>query len=216
MRVEGDISQHDIMNKLFLLLAPTFALRARLIVPHLNQSFMVESWLIPLNGISGYLIPVNDCQNVKPIIEPWIALIQEPISCLSGAKAIVTKKYFKTDLPMVLMTEWDAINATEPFIVLIQQDGNLLELFILTIIIPIGLLIGLLMYGWYRELLKREKAPVTLVEALPIIEFQGESCICNTKNNSFQGPICLEDFQEGEELKKLPCHHYYHISCINR
>lgn len=36
----------------------------------------------------------------------------------------------------------------------------------------------------------------------------------DTESNYQECPICLEDFQNGETVKKLPCNHLFHSDCI--
>jgi hypothetical protein len=43
-----------------------------------------------------------------------------------------------------------------------------------------------------------------------------QSKSADTESQQNQCSVCLEKFQEGEELRILPCFHKYHKSCIDR
>jgi|SRR5215212_8866227 len=75
-------------------------------------------------------------------------------------------------------------------------------------------IIGLVYYGLnkFKKDIMRSKIRVLFTKEtlniLPIYKFSGEE----TENCT----ICLEEYYKDEELRKLPCNHYFHILCIDR
>ena len=49
------------------------------------------------------------------------------------------------------------------------------------------------------------KCPVSGAEGVPAEARAQEEC-----------PICLCDFEHGEELRRLPCGHFFHRECVDR
>ncbi|KAI7834835.1 hypothetical protein BX661DRAFT_175624 [Kickxella alabastrina] len=90
-----------------------------------------------------------------------------------------------------------------------------LDVLFITILSPL-LMMGFI-YVLYRLRLRqnrlRDLAPQDLVKSLPINTFnhakyrEGEPAEC---------AICLDDFEDGDELRVLPCKHQYHALCIDR
>lgn len=37
----------------------------------------------------------------------------------------------------------------------------------------------------------------------------------STESESETCPICLDDFEDGADVKVLPCQHFFHVNCIN-
>lgn len=60
--------------------------------------------------------------------------------------------------------------------------------------------------------------PCPVLKALPVVSFrkERESQTVNQGSGENQCPICLIDFEEKDELRKLPeCSHYFHQSCVD-
>ncbi|KAJ2869560.1 hypothetical protein GGH93_006123 [Coemansia aciculifera] len=90
-----------------------------------------------------------------------------------------------------------------------------LDVLFITILSPM-LMMGFI-YVLYRLRLRqhrlRDLAPTDLVNSLPVKIFyhskyrEGEPAEC---------AICLDDFDDEDELRILPCKHQYHVKCIDR
>ncbi|KAJ2743877.1 hypothetical protein GGI20_003418 [Coemansia sp. BCRC 34301] len=90
-----------------------------------------------------------------------------------------------------------------------------LDVLFITILSPM-LMMGFI-YVLYRLRLRqhrlRDLAPTDLVNSLPVKIFyhskyrEGEPAEC---------AICLDDFDDEDELRVLPCKHQYHVKCIDR
>ncbi|XP_051147435.1 probable E3 ubiquitin-protein ligase RHC1A [Andrographis paniculata] len=52
-------------------------------------------------------------------------------------------------------------------------------------------------------------APDSTIDALPLVELNSE----HLKADSFC-PVCKDEFQAGEQVRELPCKHFYHSDCI--
>eukprot|EP00029_Vermamoeba_vermiformis_P001602 TRINITY_DN11796_c0_g1_i1.p1 TRINITY_DN11796_c0_g1~~TRINITY_DN11796_c0_g1_i1.p1 ORF type:complete len:245 (+),score=10.26 TRINITY_DN11796_c0_g1_i1:188-922(+) len=57
---------------------------------------------------------------------------------------------------------------------------------------------------------KKRGASEDSVKSLPIIAYSAASCPCS------RCTVCLNDFEENEEVKQLPCKHYFHTECIEK
>ena len=64
------------------------------------------------------------------------------------------------------------------------------------------------MYDKCREAAKRRKTRNRL-KRLPKITFDKSKMTYDTC------VICLDDFEDGDELRMLPCNHVYHLDCID-
>lgn len=56
--------------------------------------------------------------------------------------------------------------------------------------------------------------PTTQVQSFPTLKFNKKSD--NLKFEIIVCAICLTDFEENDELKELPCKHYFHSDCITQ
>ncbi|CAF3328368.1 unnamed protein product [Rotaria socialis] len=54
-------------------------------------------------------------------------------------------------------------------------------------------------------------APETRINAVPTIKVTAEQA-----NDNLQCAICMDDFKENDEAKRLPCSHHFHEECISR
>lgn len=51
------------------------------------------------------------------------------------------------------------------------------------------------------------------VKALPTITFSNDDDVCSTMETC---AICLEDYEINDNLRLLPCHHEFHVPCIDQ
>ncbi|KAJ2825085.1 hypothetical protein IWW50_003013 [Coemansia erecta] len=114
-----------------------------------------------------------------------------------------------------------ALDATDDGPLLIKLVRNeyyelpFLDVLFITILSP--MLMMSFIYILYRLRLRqhrlRDLAPADVVNSLPVKTFyhskyrDGEPAEC---------AICLEDFDDEDELRTLPCKHQYHVKCIDR
>ncbi|KAI9136443.1 hypothetical protein BKA69DRAFT_1033596, partial [Paraphysoderma sedebokerense] len=93
-------------------------------------------------------------------------------------------------------------------------EWPLMDILLVTIIAPILLI--LLTYTLYRLFirLRPEKPPTSprLILSLPTKTFFKEKVKDNEPTNCC---ICLEDFEDEEELRVLHCHHMFHTQCVD-
>eukprot|EP00531_Pseudo-nitzschia_arenysensis_P008564 CAMPEP_0116120504 /NCGR_PEP_ID=MMETSP0329-20121206/3208_1 /TAXON_ID=697910 /ORGANISM="Pseudo-nitzschia arenysensis, Strain B593" /LENGTH=249 /DNA_ID=CAMNT_0003614273 /DNA_START=101 /DNA_END=850 /DNA_ORIENTATION=+ len=56
------------------------------------------------------------------------------------------------------------------------------------------------------------------INCLPLVQFDAEKVKCKTDLNDCDVKclVCQEDYCKGEELRKLPCGHYFHKDCVDQ
>ncbi|KAG2207504.1 hypothetical protein INT47_004252, partial [Mucor saturninus] len=106
-----------------------------------------------------------------------------------------------------------------PMVAILQPDDNvtwpLIDVLIIVIVSPCLVLI-LIYASWKARqsiLHKRELAPISVVSKLNIKVFDLQEQKEHEERESCA--ICLEDYESGNELRLLPCNHYYHSMCVD-
>lgn len=61
----------------------------------------------------------------------------------------------------------------------------------------------------HRHRTQRQRLPNSELNRLPVVRFNPNNCKYVTCS------ICLDDYEEGERLRVLPCQHTYHTKCID-
>ncbi|KAI8811513.1 hypothetical protein BJ742DRAFT_796230 [Cladochytrium replicatum] len=96
-----------------------------------------------------------------------------------------------------------------------ELDVPILEILIVTIISPAAVMTFLyILWSWrqYRAM-QAELAPVRSVQKLPRKKWLAREC---KENDPTICAICLEHFEDNDEVRILPCKHEFHIPCIDR
>ncbi|XAR54222.1 hypothetical protein NMG60_11029260 [Bertholletia excelsa] len=59
-------------------------------------------------------------------------------------------------------------------------------------------------------------APESVVNSFPLKNHKKSHAIEIEPNDVEQCYICLSDYEEGDQIRVLPCHHEYHMSCVDK
>ncbi|KAI8826729.1 uncharacterized protein EV422DRAFT_562783 [Fimicolochytrium jonesii] len=96
-----------------------------------------------------------------------------------------------------------------------QTDVPLLEILVVTVLSPAAVMIALYLIWSYRQYVRRQQelAPLAVVLNLPVKIYSTE---VSKENDPTDCAICLDDFQDGDELRILLCKHEYHKECIDK
>jgi len=162
----------------------------------------------------------------------------------SGAKAVIVGNN-RGEIHLVTMyAGGDTSDIRIPSVFILQYDMNLLiqnysyedisiiesdsdwplgDIVIMTILLPIIFIFGIfVIYKFRVETLEAElhngsstsigAATQEEVDALPIKVFSMEK---KKENDPETCAVCIDDFVDGDKLRVLPCHHEYHVECID-
>lgn len=58
-------------------------------------------------------------------------------------------------------------------------------------------------------------APESVVDSFPVKSYSKPEEV-DTSNNVLQCHICLSEYEEGDKIRVLPCHHEFHLLCVDK
>ncbi|CDS14322.1 hypothetical protein LRAMOSA06492 [Lichtheimia ramosa] len=90
----------------------------------------------------------------------------------------------------------------------------LIDVLIIVIVSP-TIMLFFIYISWQirqRQRRQQELAPYDMVSRLQLKKFSHEKV---KENEREECVICLEDYQEGEDLRVLPCQHDFHAACVD-
>eukprot|EP01018_Ginkgo_biloba_P002066 Gb_26597 [translate_table: standard] len=59
-------------------------------------------------------------------------------------------------------------------------------------------------------------APESVVDSFPLRNYKKSDKSENVNEEVAQCYICLADYEEGDKIRVLPCHHEYHMACVDK
>jgi len=103
------------------------------------------------------------------------------------------------------------------------SDWSAMDAFVLIIVLPLAFMFGIFVIYKFRidsfETELQNTSNVSLgaatqeeVDALPIKIFNMK---LKKENDPETCAVCIDDFVDGDKLRVLPCHHEYHVECID-
>jgi len=103
------------------------------------------------------------------------------------------------------------------------SDWSAMDAFVLIIVLPVAFMFGIFVIYKFRidsfETELQNTSNVSLgaatqeeVDALPIKIFNMK---LKKENDPETCAVCIDDFVDGDKLRVLPCHHEYHVECID-
>ncbi|KAG0179206.1 E3 ubiquitin-protein ligase rnf13 [Apophysomyces sp. BC1034] len=101
-----------------------------------------------------------------------------------------------------------------PTLVLMQLDDfitwPMLDVVIIVLVSPSIMMLFIYVAWQLRQRHKRQQelAPAEVVSRLGVRVFRREK-------NEVSCAICLDDYVDGDTLRVLPCHHEFHMSCVD-
>ncbi|KAF0292329.1 E3 ubiquitin-protein ligase RNF13 [Amphibalanus amphitrite] len=83
--------------------------------------------------------------------------------------------------------------------------------FAVVIAVCFVVLVGIMLYRCWADhrRLTRHRLPKRVLDALPVVKFDKAVHTYDTC------AICLDDYEDGEQLRILPCNHAYHTKCVD-
>jgi len=130
-------------------------------------------------------------------------------------------------IPSLFILQYDMfVLRSEPFEITIvesESEWPVTDIFVMTTVLPIVFIMGIfIIYKLRVEILESDMqndsninlgaASQEEVDALPIKIFDLKK---KKENDPETCAVCIDDFTDGDKLRVLPCHHEYHVECID-
>ncbi|KAI9283278.1 hypothetical protein BY458DRAFT_496058 [Sporodiniella umbellata] len=101
-----------------------------------------------------------------------------------------------------------------PLTIVLQSDENVwpsTDIFFIVLLSPCVMMLFIYVSWKIRQGVKRRKqlASASAVSKLSVKIFREK------QNQADSCSICLEEYEEGSELRVLPCHHQFHAPCVD-
>ncbi|KAJ2663451.1 hypothetical protein IWW48_001334 [Coemansia sp. RSA 1200] len=183
-----------------------------------------ESWIMLVErGSCGFVEKVRNMQASGAaavfVGDPWYDL---PITMYASGDTsdvrIPSSFVARTEYHRLRNAAWDVPNGEALKIKLVRNEYYelpFLDVLFITILSPM-LMMGFI-YILYRLRLRqhrlRDLAPADVVNSLPVKTFYRSKY---HEDEPSECAICLDDFEDEDELRVLPCKHEYHVKCIDR
>ncbi|XP_021108681.1 E3 ubiquitin-protein ligase RNF13 isoform X6 [Heterocephalus glaber] len=134
----------------------------------------------------------------------------------------------KIDIPSVFIGESSANSLKDEFtyekgghIILVPEFNLPLEYYLIPFLIIVGICLILIVifmitkFVQDRHRARRNRLGKDQLKKLPVHKFKKGPCTCEAGDEYDVCAICLDEYEDGDKLRILPCSHAYHCKCVD-